>query len=145
MTLFDEAVELVLQASARASAGEVFVLDMGQPIRIVDLAHRMIRLAGMVPGRDIEVKITGVRPGEKLTEKLAHGELVESGHPKINIAETNFPGPATLSDITDQMEYLAVSGRSRELRKMLLAVANQRWSPDEMVDLRELNEVRQWI
>lgn len=140
----DEAVELVLQASARASAGEVFVLDMGQPIRIVDLAHRMIRLAGMVPGRDIEVKITGARPGEKLVEKLAHGELIESVHPKINIAETDFPGPATLSDITDQMEYLAVSGRSRELRKMLLAVANQRWSPDEIVDLREQHEVRQW-
>ena len=72
-----EAVQLVLQASALAERGEVFVLDMGQPVRIVDLAHRMIRLAGLVPGRDIEVKLVGARPGEKLVEELAHGPLID--------------------------------------------------------------------
>jgi len=61
-----EAVQLVLQASALAERGEVFVLDMGQPVRIIDLAHRMIRLGGLVPGRDIEVKTVGARPGAVL-------------------------------------------------------------------------------
>ncbi|MDP8959190.1 MAG: polysaccharide biosynthesis protein, partial [Actinomycetota bacterium] len=74
----DEAVELVLQAGALSEGGEVFVLDMGEPVRIVDLAHRLIRLAGLVPGRDIEVRVAGMRPGEKLEEELAHGELLAS-------------------------------------------------------------------
>ncbi|MGH8949565.1 MAG: polysaccharide biosynthesis protein, partial [Acidimicrobiia bacterium] len=91
-----EAVQLVLQASALAERGEVFVLDMGQPVRIVDLAHRMIRLGGLVPGRDIEVKTIGARPGEKLVEELAHGPLLSSSHPQINIAETQVPGPDLL-------------------------------------------------
>ena len=81
-----EAVELVLQASALADRGEVFVLDMGQPVRIIDLAHRMIRLGGLVPGRDIEVKMVGARPGEKLVEELAHGPLLASPHPQINMS-----------------------------------------------------------
>ena len=140
----DEAVELVLQAGALASGGEVFVLDMGQPVRIVDLAHRMIRLAGLVPGRDIEVKITGARPGEKLVEELSHGELIESEHPKINIAATECPGPVTLHDMIGQMEKKAASGRSSELKRMLLTVANLRWSSDETVDLRELEQVPEW-
>ena len=87
-----EAVQLVLQASALADRGEVFVLDMGQPVRIIDLAHRMIRLGGLVPGRDIKVKTVGARPGEKLVEELAHGPLLSSSHPQINIAETKVPG-----------------------------------------------------
>jgi len=72
-----EAVELVLLASAKAKsdisqAGKIFVLDMGEPVRIIDLAEQMIRLAGLVPGQDIDIEVVGCRPGEKLFEELLH-------------------------------------------------------------------------
>jgi FlaA1/EpsC-like NDP-sugar epimerase len=139
-----EAVQLVLQASALAEHGEVFVLDMGQPVRIVDLAHRMIRLGGLVPGRDIEVKTVGARPGEKLVEELATGPLVSSSHPQINIAETDVPGPDVLQASVKQLKQMSDSGGRQELTEFLLAVANRGWSGDETIDLRETDEVTQW-
>lgn len=80
-----EAVSLVLQAGALASSGEVFVLDMGKPVKISDLARDMITLAGYVPDQEIEIKYTGIRPGEKLFERLSlQGEAFEkTPHPKI--------------------------------------------------------------
>ena len=80
-----EAVSLVLQSSAFGKGGEIFVLDMGNPVRIVDLANQMIALSGLTPGRDIEVAFTGLRPGEKLYEELSHGgeSVTPTAHPKI--------------------------------------------------------------
>ena len=69
-----EAVQLVLQAGSMAQGGEIFVLDMGQPVKIMDLAENMIRLSGYEPGKDIKVDITGIRPGEKLYEELLTAE-----------------------------------------------------------------------
>jgi FlaA1/EpsC-like NDP-sugar epimerase len=80
-----EAVQLVLQAAAMADERQIFMLDMGEPVRIVDLAHRMISLAGLRVGTDIEVKVTGLRPGEKITEELFTPDERPAGtvHPKI--------------------------------------------------------------
>jgi len=85
-----ESVELVLQAGAMAKGGDVFVLDMGEPIKIIDLAYKMIHLSGLTPidienpDGDIRVEFTGLRPGEKLYEELLIGnDVVQSEHPRI--------------------------------------------------------------
>jgi FlaA1/EpsC-like NDP-sugar epimerase len=80
-----EAVQLVLQAGAQGRGGELFMLDMGEPVRIVDLAHDMIRLSGLEEGTDIEIEFTGIRPGEKLYEEMFwNDEIAEpTEHPKI--------------------------------------------------------------
>lgn len=84
-----EAVQLVLQAAALGHGGEVFVLDMGQPVRIIDLARDLIRLSGLEPEHDIEIRFTGMRPGEKLFEELfaADEEYGRTRHEKIFVAQ----------------------------------------------------------
>ncbi|MEX2498588.1 MAG: nucleoside-diphosphate sugar epimerase/dehydratase [Wenzhouxiangellaceae bacterium] len=93
-----EAGQLILQAAVLGRGGEVFVLDMGQPVRISYLAEQLIRLAGKEPGRDIEIVYTGLRPGEKLFEELfhAHESYANTGHEKILLARN---GSADINDL----------------------------------------------
>jgi FlaA1/EpsC-like NDP-sugar epimerase len=84
-----EACQLILQAESMGSGGEIYVLDMGEPVSITYLAEQMIRLSGNEPGKDIEIVYTGLRPGEKLFEELFHEkeQLVGTRHEKIFLAK----------------------------------------------------------
>ncbi len=140
MTL-GEAVQLVLHAAAMARGGEIFVLDMGEPVRIGDLARRMIRLAGLVPGRDIDVIVTGARPGEKHAELLSRTPLRASAHPKIRITEPVCPAEATLRGAIAGLGRIAQRGDQEGARRMLHAVAWQTWDTNVVIYLDHLAAV----
>jgi FlaA1/EpsC-like NDP-sugar epimerase len=100
-----EASQLVLQAAALGRGGEVFVLDMGQPVKILDLVHDMLYLSGLRPG-DIEVKFTGIRPGEKLFEELRfdNEQVLPTSHPKVHVAYQRPYDNAEVRTMIDEME-----------------------------------------
>jgi len=119
-----EAVELVLQASALSEGSEVFVLDMGEPVRIVELARRLIRLAGLSPESDISIVYTGIRPGEKLNERLSMNPMTPTRNPQISEAKLDYPNPAVLMETVADLEQEARAVdryRVRELLSNLIA------------------------
>jgi FlaA1/EpsC-like NDP-sugar epimerase len=123
-----EAVELVLQASALSPSGgtsetrgKIFVLDMGEPVKIIDLAHQMIRLAGLRPGRDIAIEFIGLRPGEKLHEELFHPAepLMATENPSIRLAAPRTADYAMLARSIDELEDTARARREERLLQLV--------------------------
>jgi FlaA1/EpsC-like NDP-sugar epimerase len=122
-----EAVQLVLQAGAIGKGGEVFVLDMGEPVKILDLATDLIRLSGLEVGSDIEIRFTGARPGEKLREELFFGSesALPTDHPKVLRAK-NGVLPIGLSTVVDLLVDGARHGWSDvQLRALLVRLVPQ--------------------
>jgi len=122
-----EAVELVVQAGAMGTGGDVFVLDMGKPIRIVDLAKKMIRLSGLQikdednPDGDIAIKYTGLRPGEKLYEELLIGDNVrKTDNPLIMRAEEEMLEWDKLQIILDNLELVVNDYDHKRIRELLI-------------------------
>ncbi len=115
-----EAARLVIQAGLLGEGGEVFVLDMGEPVRIADLARDMIHLSNLVEGRDIEIRYSGLRPGEKLYEELftEHEELLETAHPKIRAARIKALGVTHADEVIERLE--AVMHRPGDEIRVLL-------------------------
>jgi FlaA1/EpsC-like NDP-sugar epimerase len=111
-----EAASLVVQAGAIGGRGDVFVLDMGEPVRILDLAMQMIRLSGKDPERDIDVEIVGTRPGEKLHEELwGQGEVAEATvHPKIRRVRGPIIDTVWLQEELAELERLVREGETLE-------------------------------
>jgi len=127
MTL-PEASQLVIQAGALGKGGEVFVLDMGEPVKVLDMAEELIRLSGLEVGEDIEIKIVGLRPGEKMfeeimTEEERSGVLGDSGHEKIFIAKVEEVEGEKLKKDIEELRVLAKEmdneGVVRKLQEMV--------------------------
>jgi FlaA1/EpsC-like NDP-sugar epimerase len=127
-----EAVQLVLEAAASSRGGDIFHLDMGEPVRIVDLAENMIRLSGFEPGRDIEIKFVGLRPGEKLYEELlVDGQDVEpTEHPQVCVlrAVDSGVGAGWINDVIRTAD-------ARNTRRLiaLICAAVPEFTPSELV------------
>ncbi len=112
-----EACELVLEAATMGQGGEVFVFDMGESVKIIDLAKKMITLSGLRVDKDIEIRYTGLRPGEKLYEELLNNDenTLPTHHPKILIAEVNTPSYAYMEVATNDLNHLLSSGNNNSI------------------------------
>jgi FlaA1/EpsC-like NDP-sugar epimerase len=118
-----EACGLILQATRIAQGGEVYILDMGEPVRILDIAHSLIRLYGYEPGRDIEVKIIGLRPGEKLHETLV--DEAEEAEPvrqaKLMRVRGRCPERERCRDLLADLEHRLIERNEEEAMRVLRA------------------------
>jgi FlaA1/EpsC-like NDP-sugar epimerase len=112
-----EACQLVLEAGAMGNGGEIFIFDMGAPVKIIDLARKMIRLAGLIPGRDIEIKTIGLRPGEKLYEELLNdnSKTVPTHNSKIMIAKDTCDDHDLLFQKVNELITIANNNNKNEL------------------------------
>ena len=124
--MISEASSLVMQAGALAKRGEVFLLDMGEPVKILDLAKNMISLSGLQikdkrnPDGDIEIIFSGLRPGEKLYEELlVNGKSEKTIHPKIYSANENFYSDKETQKILDELKFSIKNKNEAQLKLTL--------------------------
>ncbi|WP_413365639.1 polysaccharide biosynthesis protein [Lysinibacillus sp. 3P01SB] len=119
-----EASRLVLQAGTLARGGEVFVLDMGEPIKIVELAKNLIRLSGFTE-EEIHIEFSGIRPGEKMYEELLNAEEIQEEyiHPKIHVGKAHCPEESVLIEFLAQLEFLPID----LMKQRVIELANGDW------------------
>jgi FlaA1/EpsC-like NDP-sugar epimerase len=145
-----EAAQLVIQAGSMAKGGDVFVLDMNSPVRITDLARKMIHLMGYIvrdertPNGDIAIEYTGLRPGEKLYEELLIGEHVTgTDHPKIMRAEEDFLSLEEIHVLIGQLESACQSLDLQKIRDVLSVAiggfVSKEEARDPMLDIHAEN------
>jgi FlaA1/EpsC-like NDP-sugar epimerase len=136
-----EAVQLVLQASTMGVGGDIFVLNMGEPVRIVDLASRLIRLSGLEPNKDIKIVFTGLRPGEKLREELRlEGEgLKPTPHEKIWVLGGGLRNFEEVQTWLDELSALVESRNIHGLISKLVAIVPEYWPSEEIVSLSDVD------
>ncbi len=137
-----EAAQLVIQAGAMAKGGDVFVLDMGEPVKISDLAVNLVQLSGLEikdddnPYGDIEIKYSGLRPGEKLFEELLIGDNVEStAHPRIMTASERFLGLGQYEEFLEKLDAACHNYDQDMIRDLLLGAPTDFSPSDEIGDL----------
>ncbi len=133
-----EAVHLVLQASTLSKGGENYILDMGQPVKILDLAKDLIRLSGFEPGKDIEIVFSGIRPGEKLSEDLWDKGFAYSptAHPDIHQVDTEeVLSSEQLRNLVDQLIDYAQKGNPEKIRSLLCEIIPGASIQNEIADL----------
>ena len=142
-----EAAELVIQAGAMGKGGDVFVLDMGEPVKIYELAKRLINLSGMEvkddlnPEGDIEIIITGLRPGEKLYEELLIGDNVSNTEYKqILRAEEDFLSKNDLDYYYDELKEAEIQNDVQYLREILQKVVSGFTPEENIVDIVHLQK-----
>ncbi len=136
-----EAAQLVLHAAAMSRGGDLFVLNMGDPVKIMDLAHRVIELSGLTvrnesnPDGDIEIAITGLRPAEKLYEELLIGQnITATQHPKIMMAQEDFLDWQSLSQALNELEQVLANNNIKEAKQLLQKIVSGYTPSAEIVD-----------
>lgn len=140
-----EACRLVMEAAAMSTGNQIFVFDMGEPVKIVDLAERMIRLAGYVPNEDIQIKFIGLRPGEKLYEEVLSSEenTIPTGNAKIRVAKVREYKRNEILEAYDRLEELALAVKIEDtvrLMKRIVPEFKSRNSRFEILDREKLPE-----
>jgi FlaA1/EpsC-like NDP-sugar epimerase len=137
-----EACSLVLEAGTMGRGGEIFVFDMGEPVKIIDLANKMIKLAGLTPVKDIRIDFTGLRPGEKLYEELLNKneEVMPTHHKKIMIAKVNNQGSENIFANIHYLIELAKKNKNISVVKQMKAIVAEYKSKNSTYEKLDLHE-----